>query len=119
MFGGRDRVAGRGVDDGDPGRRGRSEIDVVDADTRPADDLEAVSGGGDHVRVDLDLAPDDKGVVAGQDRAELVAGEIWPLVDLDDARPRESAVPSQQRDSVVGKPALLAGVGTGVRSTKP
>ena len=38
VLGGRDRVAGRGVDDGDPGPRRRVEVDVVDADPGPADD---------------------------------------------------------------------------------
>ena len=36
VLGGRDRVAGRGVDDDDPGPRRGVEIDVVDADARPA-----------------------------------------------------------------------------------
>ena len=40
VLGGRDRVAGRGVDDGDPGARRGLEVDVVDADPGPADDLE-------------------------------------------------------------------------------
>ena len=53
-------AAGRGV-----------EVDVVDADAGPADDLEPVAGG-DHAGVDLDLAADDQRVVVGQDRAELV-----------------------------------------------
>ena len=33
-----DGVAGRRVDDGDPGARRRVEVDVVDADARPPDD---------------------------------------------------------------------------------
>ena len=36
VLGGGDRVAGRGVDDDDPGPRRRIEVDVVDADARPA-----------------------------------------------------------------------------------
>ena len=35
VLGGRDRVAGRGVDDDDPGPRRGIEVDVVDADARP------------------------------------------------------------------------------------
>ena len=35
VLGGRDRVAGRRVDDDDAGARGRLEVDVVDADARP------------------------------------------------------------------------------------
>ena len=41
VLGGRDRVAGRGVDDRDPGPRRGVEIDVVDADAGPADDDQA------------------------------------------------------------------------------
>ena len=40
VLGGGDRVAGRRVDDGDPGARGRVQVDVVDADAGPPDDLE-------------------------------------------------------------------------------
>ena len=81
MLGGRDRVAGRGVDDGDAGARRRVEIDVVDADAGPPDDDQARPGG-DQLGVDLDLAADDERVVVGQDRAELVARQARTLVDL-------------------------------------
>ena len=82
VLGGRDRVAGRGVDDGDPGPRGRLEVDVVDADARPPDDDEPRAGG-DQLGVDLDLAADDERVVVGQDRAQLIAAaRPEPLVDL-------------------------------------
>ena len=40
VLGGRDRVAGRRVDDGDPGPRRGVQVDVVDADAGPADDLQ-------------------------------------------------------------------------------
>ena len=81
VLGGGDRVAGRGVDDGDPGPRRRVEVDVVDADPGPADDDEPRAGG-DELGVDLDLAADDERVVVGQDRAQLVAAEARALVDL-------------------------------------
>ena len=41
VLGGRDGVAGRGVDDDDPGPRRGLEVDVVDADAGPADDRSA------------------------------------------------------------------------------
>ena len=59
VLGGRDRVAGRGVDDGDAGPRRGVEVDVVDADAGPADDDEPRAGG-DELGVDLDLAADDR-----------------------------------------------------------
>ena len=67
VLGGGDRVAGRRVDDGDPGPGRRLEVDVVDADAGPADDDEPRPGG-DQLGVDLDLAADDERVVVGQDR---------------------------------------------------
>ena len=66
-----------------PAARRGVEVDVVDADAGPADDLEPAAGRGDHVAIDLDLAPDDERVVAGQDRAELVPGDA-----RDARRPR-------------------------------
>jgi len=48
------------------------QVDVVDADTSPADDLQPRARG-DGRGVDLDLAADDQRVVVGQDRAQLVA----------------------------------------------
>ena len=47
----------------------------------PPDDDEA-GPGGDQLRIDLDLAAHDQGVVLGQDRAQLLAGQADPLVDL-------------------------------------
>ena len=69
------------VDDGDPGARRRVEVDVVDADARPADD-DQPRAGGDHLGVGLDLAPDDERVVLGQDREDLLARQAELLVDL-------------------------------------
>ena len=57
-----------------PAARRGIEIDVVDADAGPADDLEPVAGGRDHLGVDLDLAADDERVVVGQDRAAARRG---------------------------------------------
>src|SRR5205085_7116614 len=79
---GRDRVAGRGIHDGDPGRRRGIEVDVVDADARPADDLEAAAGRGDDVAIDLDLAADDERVVVGECRAQLVTPDPGTFVDV-------------------------------------
>ena len=93
VLGGRDRVAGRGVDDHDPGPRGGLQVDVVDADAGPPDD-DQPRRGGDELGVDLDLAADDQRVVVGQDRAQLIAAEARPLVDL--------VTGSQELDALLG-----------------
>ncbi len=81
VLGGGDRVAGRGVDDRDPGSRRGVEVDVVDADPGPPDDDEPRAGG-DQLGIDLDLAADDERVVVGDQRGELLARAADPLVDL-------------------------------------
>ena len=81
MLGGGDRVAGRRVDDGDPGAGGRLQVHVVDADACPADDHEP-GARGDQRGVRLDLAPDDERVVVADDGEELVRPEAEPLVDV-------------------------------------
>ena len=81
VLGGRDRVAGRGVDDDDARVGGRLEVDVVHADPGPADDDEPLAGR-DQLGVDLDLAPDDERVVVADDRAQLVAREPVTFIDL-------------------------------------
>jgi hypothetical protein len=81
VLGRRDRVACRRVHDRDPCPRCSVQVDVIDADPGPADDLE-LRAGRDHRRVDLDLAPNDESVVLAEDRAELVAREPGPLVDV-------------------------------------
>ena len=81
VFGGRDRVAGRRVDDHDAGPRRRVEIDVVHADAGPADDDEPAAGG-DERRIGLDLAADDERVVLADDRAQLVTRQAEPFIDL-------------------------------------
>ena len=81
VFGGRDGVAGRGVDDHDPGPRRGVEVDVVDADPGPPDD-DQPRPRGDQLGVDLDAAADDQRVVVGDDRAQLVARQPVTFVDL-------------------------------------
>ncbi len=81
VFGGRDRVAGRCVDDRDAGTGRRLEVDVVDADAGPTDDDQPAARG-DQPGIDLDLAADDQRVVLGQDRRQLLAGAADALVDL-------------------------------------
>ena len=76
-----DRVAGRRVDDDDPGPGRRIEVDVVHADPGAADDDEPATGR-DELGVDLDLAPDDERVVVGQDRRVAGPVEARALVDL-------------------------------------
>ncbi len=81
VLGRRDRVAGRGVDDDDAGPGGGLQVHVVDADPGPADDDEPTAGG-DELGVGLDLAADDERVVVADDRAERLARQADPLVDL-------------------------------------
>ena len=88
VLGGGDRVAGRGVDDDDAGRRGGGDVDVVDADAGPADDDEAPPGG-DGLGVGLDAAADEQRVVLGQRGQELLAGEAD--ADVDVVRPLAGA----------------------------
>ena len=70
-----------------PGPRRRVEIDVVDADARPADDHQAAAGG-DELGVDLDLAAHDERVVVGQQGGVIGSAETGPLVDFV-VRPQE------------------------------
>ena len=81
VLGGRDRIAGGGVYDGDPGPRCGFEIYVVDADARPTDDDEPAAGL-DEPGVDLDLATNDKRVVFADQGTEIVAGQAGSLVDF-------------------------------------
>ena len=81
MLGGRDRVAGRGIDDRDAGASGRVEVDVVDADTRTTDDDEPRPGL-DERRVDPDLAADEQRVVVGDRRPQLVRRQACSDVDV-------------------------------------
>ena len=64
-----------------PGPRRRLEVDVVDADAGPADDLQPRPGG-EELGIDLDLAADDERVVVADRGAELVGREPGPLVDV-------------------------------------
>ena len=105
-----DRVAGRGVDHGDPGPRGGVEVDVVDAHAGPADDGQPRAGG-DHLGVDLDLAAHDQRVVVGEDRpVDLLAREARAARRPRDAR-RRSSTPSSASGSAtrILMPGLLPG----------
>ena len=73
VLGGGDRVAGRGVDDGDPGPRRGVEVDVVDADAGPADDRRAACPAAISSASTWTWLRTIERVVVGQDRAELVA----------------------------------------------
>ena len=92
VLGGRDRVAGRRVDDGDAGPGRRLEIDVVDADPGPPDDLQSRAGG-DRLGVDLDLAADDERVVVGRGSRAALRGER-PGRSSTSCWARRSATPS-------------------------
>ena len=81
MLRGRDGVPGRRVDDGDAGARGRVQVDVVDAHTRPADDLQPRPGC-DQRGVHVDAAAHDEGVVGADDVAQLLCRQPGPDVDL-------------------------------------
>ena len=75
------RVAGRRVDDGDPGSRGGIQVHVVHADTGAPDDLETCAGG-NHLRVGLHLAPHDQRVELADDCQEARMIKSEPLVDI-------------------------------------
>ena len=81
VLGRRDRVAGRGIHDGDARARGRLEIDVVDPHAGPTDDDES-GPRGDERRVHLDLAANDQCVVVGDDGRQLGRRQAGPFVDL-------------------------------------
>jgi hypothetical protein len=78
VLGGRDRVAGRGVDDHHARPRGRLDVDAVDPDARHADDAQARGGGGQKLGIDAGLRADDERVdtaVLGQQVEQLVAAD--------------------------------------------
>ena len=78
---GRDRVAGRCIDDGDPGLRGGLEVHVVHADPGPADDDE-LRAGRDQRGVGLDLAAHDERVVVADDRGQFSRTQPVAFVDV-------------------------------------
>ncbi len=74
---GGDGVAGRSVDDHDPGAGRRLEIDLVGADGGDTDDAQAGSGGPQHLRVDAGLRADDQRVIAAALGEELEQLGAW------------------------------------------
>ena len=64
VLGGGDRVAGRGVDDHHARPRRRLDVDAVDPDRGHAHDREARRRGGEQLRIDPRLRPDDERVPA-------------------------------------------------------
>ena len=82
MFGGGYRIAERRVHDDDAAGRRGGDVDIVDADTGPTDDLEIgrrVEDVGRHLR----RGADGKAIIVANDRLQFVLGEAGPLVDLD------------------------------------
>ena len=84
VLGRRDRVAVRRVHDDDAAAGGGWDVDVVDADTGAADDLE-VRGGGEDVGGDLRRGADREAVVVGDDGFQFVLREADLHVDVDAA----------------------------------
>ena len=82
VFGRRDRIAERRVHDDDAACRGSRNIDVVDANPGPADDLEAPRRSQDISR-HLGGGAHDEAVVFGDAGDELVGAEPGLLVRLD------------------------------------
>ena len=73
VLGGGDRVARRGVDDGDTGAGGRLKVDVVHADPGPGDDLQLLARA-DDLRRNLGLAAHDQCVVIPQNLHQFRCG---------------------------------------------
>ncbi|HEX5827613.1 MAG TPA: hypothetical protein VFY23_08845 [Candidatus Limnocylindrales bacterium] len=84
---GRDRVARRGVHDGDPRSGGGVEVHVVHADARAADH-DQPGARGDHLGVRLHLAAHDERVELRQRGDDLLARRAEQLHDL--VMPREA-----------------------------
>ena len=74
MLGRRDDVPRRGVDHQDPELGRRLQVDVVEADPGPADDLQLLACR-QQLPVDLRGRPDDEGVVAPDLGEELLPRE--------------------------------------------
>lgn len=85
MLGGRHRVRGRRVDDEAPVLRRRLQIDIVDPDAGPSDDLQPPSRRLEHLLRHLRPAPHDQRVAERDLRAELLGGEIVRAVDVREA----------------------------------
>jgi hypothetical protein len=79
-LGRRDDVRGRCIHDHDAGRRGRLDVDVVEADARPSDDLE-LRCGRDRLGVDLRRRSHEDRVRVGE--AGEQRGPVGP-VDVAD-----------------------------------
>ena len=92
MLSRRNVVAAGRIHHGDAVRRGRADVDVVDADARAADGSE-LGRRLDDVRRDLRGAADDEGRHASDRPAELFRGEPGPVVDFDSARALEDLEP--------------------------
>jgi hypothetical protein len=87
--GGLDVSAGR-VDHQNPQPRGRIHVDVVHADARARDHLEAARGV-QQIRRDLGLGPDEQRVVLRDDFDQLSRRQTLPLVDVE--RPAQQGQP--------------------------
>ena len=82
VLGGGDRVGVGGVHDDHPAAGGLVDVDVVDADPGPADDLEPVTGL-EHGGGDLGVGADDQGVVVDDGGGQLRFGQAGADVDRD------------------------------------
>ena len=85
MLGGRDGVAERRVHDDDALGGGGLDVDIVDADTGPADDLE-VGGRRDHVSVRLAGRTHGEAVILRDDLDQIFLGQTNLDVGFDAAR---------------------------------
>lgn len=82
MLRGGDGVSGGRVDDEASVLGGGGEVDVVDPDTRAADDAEPSPGRLEDVAADLGPGPDDERVAERDLGAELLGGEAVGAVDV-------------------------------------
>ncbi len=87
VLGGGNRIAIRRVHDDDAALGRGRDIDVVDADSGPADYLEGI-GGADQLGGDLGRRPHREPVIAGDSTTQFGRPEAGLDIGLDPARPK-------------------------------
>ena len=75
VFRRRDRIAAGGIDDDNAAGRGRVNVDIVDADSRPADDFQLFTGV-QHFLRHLRRGADDQRVVSADRRQKLLCRQL-------------------------------------------
>ena len=81
VLGGREDVRLRGVHHDDPASRGRGDVDIVEADPRPAHHLQLTTGG-QHLVVDVGGRTDDERRRARDSLEEVPVRQAEPDIDM-------------------------------------